>query len=945
MADQHHQEPSDRHGKGTKRKAAAPSPATAKLPTPALTPTQHPPPPLLSPRNSFLVPNGPGQANKPVTHAAKVAIPRLPRASDAATPSGSVKTGDKHRVNHACEPCRHRKTKCSGERPVCKHCENFKITCVYADGKRDRVKKEFHHMVGRLQIYEELLHEVSASQDEATQARIDRALETEYTSDDDEIRSVATSSKFNPGRTGPGTEPDGEDEVSAGVGSTGSLDRINEDFNRSDSARATGFMGKISEVTWLHRMKDQLDSNSPPGDDQNRTMVDGSQNSATINDGIANSSYHCDDLELLSADQVEPFELPPRQTAEFLLSTYLESVHPSFPIIGKLNFSNQVHNFFDNDQSRPGKHWLAILNFIFAIAAKYTHLVKSEARGDERDHLVYFTRGRLLGMDADAALAQPDLQRVQITALMAFYLLSINQINRSWTLCGISMRYSVSLGLHLRNENPRLSDANKEIRYRVWWALYGLERCLGVMTGRPTSVVDLDCMTPLPLPIDEESFTDSNSGMQNEGLVRTMRRFSSQDSPHSLSPSSSGPPHRSRPSPVTANSSSSVNSAFDLLKITPPNLALYFTMTTHLGAVTDDVLAQLYRPVAMTKSWAQIQAQIRSLDIKLDAWKAALPPVFDFNKKQRDQQFIRQRMSLGFGYYSAKIIVHRPCLCRIDRRIPNESNQSKEFNRNGATACVAGARGMLDLIPNEPNSIGLYKVTPWWSLTHHMTQAATVFILELFFRADHMPKEAKEILGYAKKAVYWLNQMARDSIAAQRAWEQCNELLRKVAPLVGRDANDMPADTPRTQGIGYRQLTQQQQQQQQQQQPQPQPPPPPPPPPSHPDGWGGTQQFSRQFPGQAYYGGPPQDSALLFRPSMQTQYDEYLPIHSSAPPSLPMSSAAHIATLFPTSQQMDHFAWDSGGGGCRMQDELEPDQYFFQGQGPGQGWGHPGDST
>ena len=33
-------------------------------------------------------------------------------------------------------------------------------------------------------------------------------------------------------------------------------------------------MGKISEVTWIHRMKDRLDSNSPSGDDQNRTMVD-----------------------------------------------------------------------------------------------------------------------------------------------------------------------------------------------------------------------------------------------------------------------------------------------------------------------------------------------------------------------------------------------------------------------------------------------------------------------------------------------------------------------------------------------------------------------------------------------------------------------------------------------------------------------------------------------
>ena len=141
MADHHHKVPSDHHGKGTKRKSTAPSLAAVKLPTPALTPTQHPPPPLLSPRDSFLIPNAPSQSNKAVALAPKVAIPRLPRNSDAAAPSGSMKTGDKHRVNHACEPCRHRKTKCSGERPVCKHCEDFKITCVYADGKRDRVKK------------------------------------------------------------------------------------------------------------------------------------------------------------------------------------------------------------------------------------------------------------------------------------------------------------------------------------------------------------------------------------------------------------------------------------------------------------------------------------------------------------------------------------------------------------------------------------------------------------------------------------------------------------------------------------------------------------------------------------------------------------------------------------------------------------------------------------
>lgn len=73
--------------------------------------------------------------------AAKIAIPRLHREPDLASTAGFSVLGDKHRVTHACESCRRRKTKCSGDRPLCKHCEDFKLTCIYEDGKRDRTRK------------------------------------------------------------------------------------------------------------------------------------------------------------------------------------------------------------------------------------------------------------------------------------------------------------------------------------------------------------------------------------------------------------------------------------------------------------------------------------------------------------------------------------------------------------------------------------------------------------------------------------------------------------------------------------------------------------------------------------------------------------------------------------------------------------------------------------
>lgn len=95
---------------------------------------------LTGPSEAFSVPALPSksrmayQSHQP---SAKVAIPRLRRDSD----NNSSATTEKHRVAHACEPCRKRKTKCSGERPVCKHCEESQIICAYADGKRDRTRK------------------------------------------------------------------------------------------------------------------------------------------------------------------------------------------------------------------------------------------------------------------------------------------------------------------------------------------------------------------------------------------------------------------------------------------------------------------------------------------------------------------------------------------------------------------------------------------------------------------------------------------------------------------------------------------------------------------------------------------------------------------------------------------------------------------------------------
>lgn len=69
----------------------------------------------------------------------KMAIPRLAEGAESAFTS----PGRFHRrhVRRACESCRQRKTKCTGDKSGCRNCREAGIICCYTDGKREKSKR------------------------------------------------------------------------------------------------------------------------------------------------------------------------------------------------------------------------------------------------------------------------------------------------------------------------------------------------------------------------------------------------------------------------------------------------------------------------------------------------------------------------------------------------------------------------------------------------------------------------------------------------------------------------------------------------------------------------------------------------------------------------------------------------------------------------------------
>lgn len=147
---------------------------------------------------------------------------------------------------------------------------------------------------------------------------------------------------------------------------------------------------------------------------------------------------------------------------------------------------------------------------------------------------------------------------------------------------------------------------------------------------------------------------------------------------------------------------------------------------------------------------------------------------------------MRERLMLQMSYIRAKILITRPCLCRLDERIPEQTKHSSDFNDEMARSCVSAAKTLADILPVQASAAYLYQTGPWWSMTHHLMQALTVLLLELFCDSVHDP-ESEEILPKVKKLIRRLRVLRKNDEVAGRAHNVGFGVLQDLASRTDTD--------------------------------------------------------------------------------------------------------------------------------------------------------------
>jgi hypothetical protein len=240
--------------------------------------------------------------------------------------------------------------------------------------------------------------------------------------------------------------------------------------------------------------------------------------------------------------------LPPKQLADSLLDAYFARVHRLYPFVHEQTFRLEYERVYLRQDSegladcRPVS--IALLFMVFAHGAEFCKSTSDiEAVGlaagfvDRAKRIVFAQIFR-----------QESLELVQSLLLMCQYLQSTLELNQCWSLVGLMIRTAISLGLHFNpTATEDLTTIDKEVRKRVWWGCFMVDRTLSMKLGRPPSILSATAFdVDLPLDVDDQYISAD---------LITPRQ----------------PDYR-------------------------PSLMLFFTHTIQQGRIIEKVLHELYRP-------------------------------------------------------------------------------------------------------------------------------------------------------------------------------------------------------------------------------------------------------------------------------------------------------------------------------------------------------------
>ncbi|KAL4742324.1 fungal-specific transcription factor domain-containing protein [Aspergillus similis] len=206
-------------------------------------------------------------------------------------------------------------------------------------------------------------------------------------------------------------------------------------------------------------------------------------------------------MEELLAKSTEP---PNDEMGGRILHAYLTRLHVRYPFLDRKELW-RLHE----DRWRLAK-------------AKREELAKSERFGIFKLYLSYAIGATTMQLSEKYDYVPPErfyitalqqvpamcetrsVENVEAMTLLVVYHLRSASSQGVWYMIGLAMRTAIDLGLHRKANEINLDPITAQMRRRLFWTVYYLERVVSVSLGRPFSIADRHIDLPLPVDVDDD---------------------------------------------------------------------------------------------------------------------------------------------------------------------------------------------------------------------------------------------------------------------------------------------------------------------------------------------------------------------------------------------------------------------------------------------------------
>ncbi|KAF7197918.1 putative transcriptional regulatory protein [Pseudocercospora fuligena] len=223
--------------------------------------------------------------------------------------------------------------------------------------------------------------------------------------------------------------------------------------------------------------------------------------------------------------------LPPKDVAIFLSRMYFQYAQTNTFFVEEAWLLQRLEALYLPGivLSADDSTWICSTLMVLAVGSQFAHM--QDAQTASVDGSSFESAADAVGisfyqMAAELIpdmIAEASVNSVQAFLLLAHYTLPLDTYGLAYTYLGLALKMAIQNGMHRKYTGNDLDMGTVEFRNRLWWTTYRLEKRIGILHGRPTSISssEVDAEYPSDHSVSLAAEASSNRILENASTKLT----------------------------------------------------------------------------------------------------------------------------------------------------------------------------------------------------------------------------------------------------------------------------------------------------------------------------------------------------------------------------------------------------------------------------------------